>query len=211
MARTQHTARRLADLDRPARRKALLAAVTRTVIAVVLILGIYFILPVGTGKDLSSSAVIIRGVVALGLFGFALAMRFRRIQTAELPEVRAVEGAVTALFIFLVLVAMVHLSVSATWPGSYSEQLTSGSALYFTTTVFATVGFGDIVAVSERARMVVTGQMIIDLAVLALIVRVLFTAAKSRLEGESVTDLVKEDGGLGSPGGPAGVTGALDD
>jgi len=38
-----------------------------------------------------------------------------------------------------------------------------GVEAYFTVTVFSTVGFGDITAKTEAARLVVTGQMIVDL------------------------------------------------
>ena len=42
--------------------------------------------------------------------------------------------------------------------GNFSEPLTRTDALYFTVTVFSTVGFGDITAKTEAARLVVTGQ-----------------------------------------------------
>ena len=46
---------------------------------------------------------------------------------------------------------------------SFSQPLNHTDALYFTVTVFATVGFGDIIASTAAARLAVTGQMIIDL------------------------------------------------
>jgi voltage-gated potassium channel len=52
-----------------------------------------------------------------------------------------------------------------------AETLTRTDSLYFTVTVFATVGFGDITATSETARVLVTVQMILDLIVLGLGVR----------------------------------------
>ena len=52
-----------------------------------------------------------------------------------------------------------------------AETLTRTDSLYFTVTVFATVGFGDITATSEAARVLVTVQMILDLIVLGLGVR----------------------------------------
>ena len=39
---------------------------------------------------------------------------------------------------------------------NFSEPLTRTGALYFTVTVFSTVGFGDITAKTEAARLVVT-------------------------------------------------------
>ena len=50
------------------------------------------------------------------------------------------------------------------------------SALYFTVTVFSTVGFGDIVAVTDTGRAVVTAQVVANLLVLGLGGRVFFGA-----------------------------------
>jgi voltage-gated potassium channel len=56
--------------------------------------------------------------------------------------------------------------------------LTKTDALYFTVTVFATVGFGDIVPRTELARIVTMSQMLADLVVIGLIVRVMISAVK---------------------------------
>ena len=45
-------------------------------------------------------------------------------------------------------------------------------------TVFTTVGFGDISAKSEAARLVVTLQMLLDLLLLGLVVKLFFSAIK---------------------------------
>jgi hypothetical protein len=66
---------------------------------------------------------------------------------------------------------------------NFSEPLTRTNALYFTVTVFATVGFGDITAKTEAARLVVTGQMIVDLVTIALVVKVIVDAAKRGRSG----------------------------
>ncbi|MFD3678236.1 potassium channel family protein [Streptomyces sp. NPDC058613] len=51
---------------------------------------------------------------------------------------------------------------------SFSESLNRNDALYFTVTVFATVGFGDIVPVSQTARVLTTCQMVADLTLVGL-------------------------------------------
>jgi voltage-gated potassium channel len=61
-------------------------------------------------------------------------------------------------------------------PGSFSSPLTRTDALYFTVTVFSTVGFGDITAKTEAARLVVTGQMIADLLILGVGIKVILGA-----------------------------------
>ena len=62
--------------------------------------------------------------------------------------------------------------------GNFTEPLTRTDALYFTVTVFSTVGFGDITAKTEAARLVVTGQMIADLVVIGLGLKVIVGAVK---------------------------------
>ena len=54
--------------------------------------------------------------------------------------------------------------------------LSRTDAMYFSTTVFTTVGFGDITAKSEVARLVVTVQMWLDLVFLGLVLRVVTQA-----------------------------------
>jgi hypothetical protein len=59
------------------------------------------------------------------------------------------------------------------------HTLTRTDSLYFTVTVFATVGFGDINATSQAARVLVTVQMVLDLIVLGLGIRVFTSAVQS--------------------------------
>ena len=65
-------------------------------------------------------------------------------------------------------------------------------SVYFTVTTLSTVGFGDIVAVGQTARAVVTLQILFDLSVLAIAVRALTTAARRAIhdagDGDGATD-----------------------
>jgi voltage-gated potassium channel len=66
-------------------------------------------------------------------------------------------------------------------------MLSRTDALYFTITVFATVGFGDIAPRSDLARILTMLQMIMDLVAVGLIAKILFGAvdiAKQRGGGE---------------------------
>jgi len=63
-------------------------------------------------------------------------------------------------------------------PGSFTAPLSRTDALYFTVTVFSTVGFGDITAKAETARLVVTGQMIADLVILGLAIKAIVGAVR---------------------------------
>ena len=61
---------------------------------------------------------------------------------------------------------------------NFTQPLTRTDALYFSVTVFATVGFGDITAKSETARVVLIVQMLGDLALLGAGARVLLGAVR---------------------------------
>jgi Ion channel len=58
--------------------------------------------------------------------------------------------------------------------------------LYFTVTVFATVGFGDITATTEGARVVVTGQMIAGIVIVGIGARIIVDAVKHGRRPQSV-------------------------
>ena len=63
-------------------------------------------------------------------------------------------------------------------PASFSQPLTRSDSLYFTVTVFSTVGFGDILATSQTAKLAVTVQMVLNLLFLGLGVRVIVGAVE---------------------------------
>ena len=60
----------------------------------------------------------------------------------------------------------------------FQRVLTRTDAFYFTVTVFATVGFGDITATSEPARALVTGQMVAGIVIVGIGARIIVDAIK---------------------------------
>ena len=89
---------------------------------------------------------------------------------ARHPALRAVETLAIVIPGFLLLFAAEGVASQAR-PQSFSEPLTRVDALYFTITVFSTVGFGDISPVTAGTRLVVAGQMTADLLVLGLVLQ----------------------------------------
>ncbi|MEO9220574.1 MAG: potassium channel family protein, partial [Mycobacteriaceae bacterium] len=91
---------------------------------------------------------------------------------ARYPAVRAIEALAATVPLFLLLFASVYFTMAGTDPANFSiHTFTRTDALYFTVTIFSSVGFGDITAVSQSARLVVTAQMVLDLLVLGLGIR----------------------------------------
>jgi voltage-gated potassium channel len=124
------------------------------------------------GKGFGLLAVAI--VVILGV----MVLQLRAILRSKSPGVRGVQALITLLTVLLLSFASIYVVLSHSTPGSFNESLNHVSGIYFTVTVFATVGFGDIVPVSNAARMIVTTQMLLNLAVLGIGVRVIVSAAK---------------------------------
>ena len=86
---------------------------------------------------------------------------------------------VTVTGLALLLFAATYYAMARSDPGTFSVSgLTRTDTLYFTVTVFSSVGFGDISATSQTGRVVVTLQMVLDLIVLGLGVRVFVGAVR---------------------------------
>ena len=179
---------RLADLDRHPRRMAVLQAVLTIAVAWGLLLGAFYALPF---DHFSTAHSVVRLGAVVALVAAVLIWQIRRISVAELPELRAVEALGIIVAIFLVAFSIIYLSMSHNSVRTFSQPLDHTRALYFTVTVFSTVGFGDIVPRTDTARLIVAGQMLLDLAIIGAVVRLIFNAARSRVAGSA--------GQVGSP------------
>jgi len=98
------------------------------------------------------------------------------ISRSRFPRLRAVEALAISLPLFLLLFSGTYVAMAAVSAGNFGQKLTHTDALYFTVTVFTTVGFGDITAKSEGARLLVTGQMVADLVILGIGARIILGA-----------------------------------
>ena len=88
---------------------------------------------------------------------------------------------------YLLLFASTYFLMERASAANFTQPLTRTDALYFSVTVFTTVGFGDITAKSETARVVLIVQMLADLAFLGAGVRVLLGAVSRGRERRSDT------------------------
>ena len=154
-------------------RHPLLVALLRTIGTVVAVLVLYFVLPLDRGFSAGTLAWLAAGVLALGLL---VAWQVRAILQSRHPAARAIEAIALSLPLFLLLFAGTYVVLSASEPGAFTEPLSRIDSLYFVVTVFATVGFGDISPVTEGARVLVTVQMVGDLILIGLVLRLFLTA-----------------------------------
>lgn len=173
---------RLADLNRVQRRRALATSAAIVVISWVMIFGAYFILPIAHESGLRG---VFRFGAVIALIGAVAAWQIRRIAYAELPELRAVEALGVVIALFLVFFSALYLSLSHGNAATFSQPLDHVRAIYLTITIFSTVGFGDITPTTDGARILVSAQMLLDLAIIGIVVRLLFSVARNRISPAS--------------------------
>jgi voltage-gated potassium channel len=168
------------------RRRVLAAAVLRALMSAVVLVTLYYLVPLDDEFRLSSA---MRAIVGLALFVAVLIWQIRRVLSAKHPEIRAIEALAVTLPLFLLLFATTYFLMSVHGSGVFSqEDLTRTDALYLTVTIFATVGFGDISAVSQAARVAVMIQMLLDLVILGVGINAFVGAARVGRKRQTATD-----------------------
>ncbi len=155
--------------------RAIVRAVLQAAGSTAALVAIYYVLPLNRVTGWVAVAILVIGLVLLiGLVVFQV----RSIIASPFPVLRGMEALATSVPLFLVLFAATYVVLAKMSAGNFSQPLTRTDALYFTVTVFATVGFGDITATSQAARLVVTGQMIADLIIIGIAVKVIVGAVQ---------------------------------
>ena len=165
------------------RRRDIGLGMLRALATATALVALYYLLPL----DRLASSVPLAVTLGGGLLILVAVAywQLRAVLRARYPGVRAAVGLAATVPLFLVLFASAYYVMARGTPGSFSQQLTRTDALYFTVTTFSTVGFGDITATSQTARVVVTVQMILDLLTLGLGIRVFIGAVKRAREAQS--------------------------
>ena len=138
---------------------------------------LYYLLPL---DHASAGAAVSILVIGLAVFIALVALQTRAIIRSPFPGLRAIEALATSVPLFLLLFASTYVVMATMSASNFGERLTHTDGLYFTVTVFSTVGFGDITAKTQAARLVVTGQMIADLVILGLAVKIIVGAVSRR-------------------------------
>lgn len=173
-------AKKLADLSKPELRSEITKSVFVVFAFSAVSIAIFFTIPYD-GMVRNNQAVL-RLIVGLGLLALVVVLLVRRIRSAPLPQLKALEALVVVLMKFICLFAGTYLMVSHFDSSAFDEPLTHVSALYFTVVTFGTVGFGDIVAQSDFARLLVSVQIILDFVFIAAILRALISVAQQSLQ-----------------------------
>jgi hypothetical protein len=185
---------------RRAPRRRLLAALLRASLTATVLVVLYFKLPF-TGVVEASTVVLL--AVGLVLFAAVITWQVRSILKSEYPALRAIEALAAAIPLFLVVFAATYVKLDDAQAQAFSEPLTRIDALYYTITVFSTVGFGDITPLTVPARVTSMIQMLLDLVVVGLVLQVMLGAVKEGRQRRAATEAGPPDSSKREDGSPA--------
>ena len=175
-------------------RSLLRASLTATVLVV-----LYFTLPI-TGSLDGSAALLL--VVGLLVFAGVVTWQVRAVLRSPYPGLRAIEALAAAIPLFLLVFATAYLRMADADAGSFSEPLSRTDALYFTITVFSTVGFGDITPKTDLTRVATMVQMLGDLLVVGLVLHLMVGAVKAGRRRRAAASAGSPEPSNGGDGGP---------
>lgn len=178
----RHDSRRTSSRALPGEvRREAYAAMSR-IIAITTLFGIAYAFAPMNNPVHDGVPLLVGGLV---VFGALVVWHVRATGRARYPGIRAVEALATTIPFLMLTFASVYYLLEQSSFNAFDVALTRLDALYFSVTVFATVGFGDITAHSQLARGMVTVQMIVDFVFVGAVVRVLITVVGRRRETTS--------------------------
>jgi voltage-gated potassium channel len=156
------------------RRRLIYGAALRGLLTAIVLVVLYYVLPDRSWND----GTALRILAGLLVFAGITTWQVRTITGSRYPGLKAAQALGLIFPLYLLVFASTYYVMEGVSAANFTQPLTKTDALYFTVTVFSTVGFGDITPRSEPARIVLIVQMLGDLAVLGAGVRVLLEAVR---------------------------------
>jgi len=154
--------------DRAVLARRILIATLRVLITAAIILVLLTPAPaLPDGRLQTQLTVLAYLLVWAVVFFIVFGWQVRRVARAEHPQTSMVEALAIIFVLFLAVFAKIYHMLSLTYSASFTESLD----------FFATVGFGDITPVTQTARLITMIQIILDLVLLGVAVRVVSGAA----------------------------------
>lgn len=165
-------------MDNPLAPGSVVRGAARVVGIVAAAIGLYVLLPLESARWWPVALI---GLLPLFALVPIIVRRIRRISVSEHPVFDGVEAIVLVVTLLVIGFAALYLTIDRR-----SDQFvglgTRLDAVYFTVTTLSTVGFGDISASGQLARLAVTLQILCNFTVVTVAVRALTEAARRRAD-----------------------------
>jgi voltage-gated potassium channel len=158
----------------------------RTVLALLACMIGYYAVPYGArGWNVHGYTGLLLFAAAAALLGAVIIRQISERLLSGGGGTHPLHDLVIALFLLVIAFSLVYLRIA----DQFDDLNTKTDALYFTMTTLSTVGFGDIHAVGQTARALVTVQMALDLVyvatVAAVVAGIIGDRARARRNGHA--------------------------
>jgi preprotein translocase subunit YajC len=163
------------ELPKSLRRKLVLQGFFWSIATIAVIVVAYFLAQLD--RSMSPGTIVELVLLALAILAM-MGWQIFRITQSDYPTLRAVEALAFIVPAYLVLFAAIYFLMNHNNQATFGTSQTKLDSLYFSATVFTTVGFGDITAKTQAGRAIVLVQMVLDLMILGLVVRLVVNAVK---------------------------------
>ncbi len=152
-------------------------------LAPVVVIGVYSVAPLESTPWLG----LLASLLAIGVTIPLAARRVQRVRTSDRPVLDAMAAIALFSTVLIIGFASMYFVLAMHRPGEIDGISTKIDALYFTVTTAATVGFGDITADGQMARLLVTVNMVFNIVALGATVKLIGWAARQRIgEGAGI-------------------------
>jgi len=179
--------------------RPIIEGIVRSVGVVAATLIIYGLVPInGESSARAAALTAMLGILSiLVVFG----RQVTRVAHHPQPILAAVEAVALVFGMFVCLFALLYVSMEEGSPGSFSAAMTKTTGIYFSTTVLATVGFGDIAPVTDTARTVVTIQMVLGMVLFGTAIKALSYSARVGVKARQPAEVAALEAELAPAGG----------
>ncbi len=149
----------------------------RALAVLILIVVVYFIVPV---RDEPATELALRALVSVLLLGVLAAVVVVQVRRALADPDSRVDGLLTVIVMVWTTFALGFFVLDNARPDEVAGLETRLDALYFTASTMLTVGYGDVHAVGQVARGLVVVQLVFDVAFVATAGGVLSSRVRAR-------------------------------
>lgn len=150
----------------------------RAMVVTAIGLALYLVVPLPRENTVSEVVILVLALGAVvAVAGWAVQRAWLKEKVAERLRLLAL-----VLYVAVIVFALAYVSIGTSNPAAFTESMDRVDALYFTATVLATVGFGDITAVSHGARLLVTFQMVFNILVVSTALGLIINAPRQSAE-----------------------------
>ncbi|MCF6506641.1 two pore domain potassium channel family protein [Blastococcus sp. MG754426] len=156
----------------------------RLLLTVCLLVGAYHLVPVR--EPAAETATLLRGGGTAVLLAVAAWLVVREVvrEAGHVGAARRLDRLLVALVGGILVFALADFAVASGQDGQFVGLETRTDALYFALSTLTTVGYGDIHAAGQLARVLVSVQLVFNVLVLAAAARILWQGLGERRDRE---------------------------